>query len=203
MATLVREEWQLMLLERYKTQQTFILAFRLLWSLFPVWNVIAVRIQVGPFSKPLHQPSIFLIKTCMLVSFSFFSLYWNYCSRLKFWCTCQWSDHIHHCIAPYYTLPRNVQHLLLLFMGFLPGLNKADRTRQIVPGSAASCVSQASKNPLCLHMAYCGQLQESYTEYFLENDFLALPFSHISEQSQAEVCTFVWDDRKYSQTNNK
>lgn len=74
MALLVTEEYQLMLLERYKKQQTFVLAFGLLWSLLMVWNVCAVRAQAGPFSKPLHQQSFFLIKTCMLFFFSILSL---------------------------------------------------------------------------------------------------------------------------------
>lgn len=74
MALLVTEEYQLMLLERYKKQQTFVLAFGLLWSLLMVWNVCAVRAQAGPVSKPLHQQSFFLIKTCMLFFFSILSL---------------------------------------------------------------------------------------------------------------------------------
>lgn len=155
----------------------------------------------------LHQQSIFLIKTCMLISFFILSLF----KILKLLFKAQilvhlpvvWSQPSSHRPAPYYPLPRNVQHLPFLLMGFLPGLNKADRSWQIVPGSAASCVSQASKNPLCPHMAYCGQLQEIYTECLLENDFFALPVSHIFAYSHAVVCTFPWDDRKYSQTNNK
>lgn len=182
---LVREEYQQMLLERCKEQKTFILAFGLLEVCLFCGTYVVSGYRLVPSQNLCVSNQVFSLKLLRYSRslFSLFLRYWNYCSRLKFWFTCQWSDHTHHCItsSPCYTWPRNVQHLPLLFMGFLPGLNKADRMRQIVLGSTASCVTQASKNPPCTHIAYCGQLQESYTEYFFfENYFFALPFSHIS-----------------------
>lgn len=144
-----------------------------------MWNVCAIRTQAGPFSKPLRQQSVFLIKTCMLFSLFSTSLrHWNYCSRLKFWLPA--SGLITPTIAPPQPLTAPYPRMCNTFLSsswdfFLPGLNKADRTRQIVPGSAVSCVSQASKNSPCPHMAFCGQLQEIYTECFLENYF----FTHL------------------------